>query len=700
MVLSSIILPSFDPGDDVVQFDMRLESSNLPSCFCLEGHFCDNNFSINEHHDVRYNPMNPNCSRSYQEEQNKNHRGTAINIDMRDSFYNILLTPLTRWDAARYLTLTVDPMARVPLHYGLSYDIINYNISSSSFCNHDVDYDETCTFHEYSTQESSSSSSSTLSSLFIKSEQSHAFLPMVPIMIRYLSYIVYQTIPNNLLPSTFEGIAVLTGLSLNCTFFLISCILLFEFTFEIMKPPSRKKLSSLTSQSKSRSTNKHHKNVYTTTSKNDSDRLYAAELTGILFCFNPANIFFMSCYSESSFCFFTLLGHYLFMKGNYSYDYDYCTNTSKQTKIYLIHRKIVSHLQSIIALLCWMIASYTRSNGMLSSIFVLIIACSTIINYWNTNSQMRESIGTSNRAFGQIAKIVIFILQMISKLFNTVLLLCYYMVFMYLIVLPVIIHELNGYDAHCNYNIQHEKTNDTIEKPEWCATTDNDQFSLYGYVQRKYWNVGFLHYYQMKQIPNFLLASPIVIISIYGVIDWIQKSWKSWKIVDYKYKDQKQRLNRRIGDIIGRALMNCHNLFSWSFFALGDIIHPTRTKVMLSTIDDKTSLEEEENNHDDFRPSEMLLSPKLLPHYAILAGFVVIGTVVAHVQITTRLICSSCPAFYWYIANRIIRSNECSESHSKLKHTNEVIVKKILIFYLYLYNILALILHVNWLPWT
>ena len=130
MVLSSIILPSFDPGDDVVQFDMRLESSNLPSCFCLEGHFCDNNFSINEHHDVRYNPMNPNCSRSYQEGQNKNHRGTAINIDMRDSFYNILLTPLTRWDAARYLTLTVDPMARVPLHYGLSYDIINYNISS------------------------------------------------------------------------------------------------------------------------------------------------------------------------------------------------------------------------------------------------------------------------------------------------------------------------------------------------------------------------------------------------------------------------------------------------------------------------------------------------------------------------------------------------------------------------------------------
>jgi len=40
---------------------------------------------------------------------------------------------------------------------------------------------------------------------------------------------------------------------------------------------------------------------------------------------------------------------------------------------------------------------------------------------------------------------------------------------------------------------------------------------VYTFVQREYWGVGFLHYYQRKQLPNFVLAAPAVLLSLRAV---------------------------------------------------------------------------------------------------------------------------------------------------------------------------------------
>eukprot|EP00873_Tetraselmis_striata_P023555 jgi/Tetstr1/443819/TSEL_003273.t1 len=66
---------------------------------------------------------------------------------------------------------------------------------------------------------------------------------------------------------------------------------------------------------------------------------------------------------------------------------------------------------------------------------------------------------------------------------------------------PLALFQWYGFRSFCGAGV------DPDEAPPWCADTVP---YLYGYVQRHYWGVGFLTYYQPQQIPNFALALPIL----------------------------------------------------------------------------------------------------------------------------------------------------------------------------------------------
>ncbi|KAK6123105.1 hypothetical protein DH2020_043166 [Rehmannia glutinosa] len=60
-----------------------------------------------------------------------------------------------------------------------------------------------------------------------------------------------------------------------------------------------------------------------------------------------------------------------------------------------------------------------------------------------------------------------------------------------------------------------------VEMRPWCKARLP---LLYNYIQSHYWGVGFLKYFQVKQLPNFLLASPILSLAICSIIYYV-KLW-------------------------------------------------------------------------------------------------------------------------------------------------------------------------------
>lgn len=60
-----------------------------------------------------------------------------------------------------------------------------------------------------------------------------------------------------------------------------------------------------------------------------------------------------------------------------------------------------------------------------------------------------------------------------------------------------------GYDIYCGKSVAEERP--------WC---NNFIPNIYSFVQSHYWNVGFLRYFTVHQIPNFLLAAPMTLLCI------------------------------------------------------------------------------------------------------------------------------------------------------------------------------------------
>ncbi|XP_062364968.1 GPI mannosyltransferase 2 isoform X1 [Cinclus cinclus] len=206
-------------------------------------------------------------------------------------------------------------------------------------------------------------------------------------------------------------------------------------------------------------------------------------------------------------------------------------------------------------------------------------------------------------------------------------------------------------------------------EPPWCS----QRFPVvYSYIQDTYWNVGFLRYFELRQIPNFLLALPVTLLGL----------WASWAYVSTN---------------------------PWHCLTLGL---------------------ERSKSEERGKASDGFCGPAAFVYVVHGTALLVFGFSCMHVQVLTRFLGSSSPILYWFSAH-LLQEHEpllwstgtdnpksgkpllgkSPRSCGKGTSDNPVVrlllnwrlitplSKSILGFFLG-YWLLGLILHCNFFPWT
>ncbi|KAK7099027.1 GPI mannosyltransferase 2-like [Littorina saxatilis] len=186
----------------------------------------------------------------------------------------------------------------------------------------------------------------------------------------------------------------------------------------------------------------------------------------------------------------------------------------------------------------------------------------------------------------------------------------------------------------------------------------------YSYIQSHHWGVGLLAYYTVKQIPNFILAAPVVTLSFCACYSYCCK-------------------NREACRVLG-------------------LMKTEKTKV--ETIGSHTQEEEKSGWRN----------PELVVYVLHLFFLTVFGCLFMHIQVVTRFLCSASPVIYWFAAYLLQPPSYSKWSESHFFDSSEPILlstwwtlysngsaagRCVLIFFMG-YFVVGTVAFSNFLPWT
>ncbi|KAK9718297.1 ER membrane glycoprotein subunit of the GPI transamidase complex-like protein [Basidiobolus ranarum] len=299
------------------------------------------------------------------------------------------------------------------------------------------------------------------------------------------------------------------------------------------------------------------------------------------------------------------------------------------------------HKQFWCAAVVWSLSSLTRSNGIVYAGFFIFDLC--------IKNRSKSPMIYMAQVMKATALSVITILGMAS-------------------------FQMYGYFNYC--------LNQTNPRP-WC---DAKVPLIYSFVQAEYWNCGLFKYYEWKQIPNFLLAAPMMILSIYGIWSYAAHDWTrffSLGISSAPTKDiasSKQRVPKVNGISCLKKTTHDHILNSVNSrpVMISPVRHVTTNSSRIATnTTNKASLE------------NLFYTETLLPFIYLWGVLLVYCTLNMHIQVITRFF-SCMPTVYWFAAHVLIQATESSKQ--------KAIVSRSVLFYFITYGLTGIVLFSNFFP--
>ncbi|OWF35457.1 GPI mannosyltransferase 2-like [Mizuhopecten yessoensis] len=285
----------------------------------------------------------------------------------------------------------------------------------------------------------------------------------------------------------------------------------------------------------------------------------------LLFCINPASIFMSALYSEIIYSYLIFSGMHMFERNS-----------------------------KVSASVLFGLGALARSNGLLYSGLIIHKKCKDTVRLLQVLYPMTKADKWSTpTALWSVIWIIILP----------------FIIYLSLCISPFTVYQYFAYHWFCkdtpsemhnlvfDYGIIRGYSIQAYNSSVWCS----DSLPLpYSHIQKYHWNVGFLNYYQFKQIPNFLLATPVTLLSVSAIVYYLRLNWK--------------------------------------------------TVYTLDLIEDFEELKKK----DAVRKNDRGFSNrKLLPYVIHLVFLTVFGWLFTHIQILTRMLFSSSPVLCWYAARVI-----------------------------------------------